>query len=94
VVGIFEGRHKTNKKQLYQLPVRGGQNLPPSDALTTTYPICKIALQSMTQFGRDKFWTSTEAAKTNVAPTDWRVGRKGNKVMNPEMDADLHVFFQ
>jgi hypothetical protein len=76
------------------LPVWGGQNLPPSDALMMTYPICKNALQSISQFGRDTFRTSTEAAKTNVAPMDWRVGRKGNKAMNPEMDADLHVFFK
>jgi hypothetical protein len=76
------------------LPVRGGQNLLPSDALKTTYPNFKNALQSLTQFGRTKFRTSTEAAKTNVAPMDWRVGRKGNNAVKPETDADLHVFFQ
>jgi hypothetical protein len=86
-------KETTNKKRPYQLPVWDGQNLPPSDALKTTYPICKNALQSITQFGRTKFRTSTEAAKTNVAPMDWRVGRKGNNAVKPETDADLHVFF-
>jgi hypothetical protein len=76
------------------LPVRGRENEPPSQALQRTYPICQNALQSITQFGRDKFKTSSQAAKTNVDPTDWRRGRKGNAAMKAETDADLHAFFQ
>jgi hypothetical protein len=87
-------KDKTNKKRPYQLPVRGRQNEPPSDALQTTYPICKNALQSITQFGRNKFKTSTEAAQTNVDLIDWRVGRKSNNAMKPGTHADLHEFFQ
>jgi hypothetical protein len=59
-----------------------------------TYPVCKNALQSMTQFGRDKFKASTETAQTNADPIDWRVGRKGNRAMKPETHADLHEFFK
>jgi hypothetical protein len=76
------------------LPVQGFQNVPPSDALKTTYPICKNALQSITQFGRDIFKASTDKAQTNVVPIDWRVGRKGSRAMKPETHADLHEFFK
>jgi hypothetical protein len=75
------------------LPVWGFQNVPPSDALKTTYPICKNPLQSITQFGRDKFKTSTETAQTNVDLIDWRVGKKGNRAMKPETHADLAMSF-
>jgi hypothetical protein len=47
-----------------------------------------------TEFGRRKFTKAAEAAKTNVDPRDWRVGRKGNKALKPEVDANLHVFFE
>jgi hypothetical protein len=77
-------KYKTDKKRPYQLPVWGFENVPPSNALTMTYPICKNALQSITQFGRDKFKASTQRAQMNVVPTDWKIGRKGNRAMNPE----------
>jgi hypothetical protein len=87
-------KDKTDKKRPYQLPVLGFDNVPPSNALTTTYPICKNALQSITQFGRDKFKALSKRALTNVVPTDWRIGRKGNRAMKPETHADIHEFFQ
>jgi hypothetical protein len=87
-------KDKTDKKRPYQLPVQGLENVPPSDALTTSYPICKNALQSITQFGRDKFKASSKTALTNVVPTDWRKGRKSNRAMKPATHDDLNEFFQ
>jgi hypothetical protein len=78
-------KDKTDKKRPYQLPVQWFENVPPSNALTTTYPICKNALQLITQFGSNKFKASS---------TDWRIGRKGNRAMKPETHADLHELFQ
>jgi hypothetical protein len=81
-------KDKNNQKQPYQLPVCGLQNVPPTDALKTTYPIWRNALQSITQFGRDKFKTSTEAADNNVEPTDWRVEQNSNNALKQEIVTD------
>jgi hypothetical protein len=61
-------KDKIEKKRPFKLPVRRCDNGPPCDALETAYPICKLALQTITQFGTGKFRTAFYSATCSSLP--------------------------
>jgi hypothetical protein len=86
----------SHNKRPYQLPVRGRveDQGTVSDALTTSYPICRNALQRILDCGRIKFGRLQKAAQTNVVQQDWRVGRPSNRALNDVVEEDVHSFFR
>jgi hypothetical protein len=91
VAQCFFLKDQMDKKRPHQLPVWGHENKPPKNALTRRLvQFVKMPFNQHSTLEK-RFWTSTEAAKTNVDPADWREGRKGD-ALKPETDADdLHV---
>jgi hypothetical protein len=86
----------SDNKRPYQLPVRGRveDDETPIDALTTSYPIFRNALQKILGCGRRKFQKLETDAETNVTPTDWRVGRPSNAALDDVVEEDIHSFFR
>jgi hypothetical protein len=96
VIQMIRSNMKSDNKRPFQLPVRGRveDDGTPVEALMTSYPIFRNALQSILGCGRGKFQKLQNAAQTNVAPTDWRVGRSPNSALNDAIKQDVHDFFQ